>query len=116
MEQFFSNLEAHEKLRLSPFTRRAVEAKKWLARAGRGALDGVIAKPLNEPYRPGERAMLKVKCLRSADCLVGGFRYATGSRNMPAASGSVTRPRISPALPLIITSSTKFGWLLPDSG
>ena len=50
-------------------------AAAWLDRAG-GALDGVVAKRRDEPYRPGERAMLKVKQLRTADCVVGGFRYA----------------------------------------
>jgi ATP-dependent DNA ligase len=65
-------------LRLSPYTRERQVAERWLARAG-GALDGVIAKPLDQPYRPGERAMLKVKQLRTADCVVGGFRYGSGS-------------------------------------
>ena len=50
-------------------------ARTWLARSG-GALDGVIAKRLDEPYRPGERAMRKVKQHRTADCVVGGFRRA----------------------------------------
>ena len=36
---------------------------------------GSIAKRLDEPYRPGERAMVKVKQRRTADCVVGGFRY-----------------------------------------
>ena len=44
---------------------RAAEAARWLARAGGGALDGVVAKRLDEPYRAGERAMLKIKCLRT---------------------------------------------------
>jgi ATP-dependent DNA ligase len=70
------------RLRLSPFSRKVSDARKWLARAGAGALDGVIAKPLDEPYQPGERAMLKVKPLRTADCVVGGFRYATGSKKV----------------------------------
>ena len=48
-------------------------AKDWLARGG-GALDGVVAKRIDEPYRSGERAMLKVKQHRTADCVVGGFR------------------------------------------
>src|SRR5437868_10974646 len=48
------------------------------APAGRST--GVVAKRLDEPYRSGERAMLKVKRLRTADCVVGGFRYATGTR------------------------------------
>ena len=50
-------------------------AQAWLARSG-GALDGVVAKRIDEPYRPGERAMLKVKQHRTADCVVGGFRRA----------------------------------------
>jgi ATP-dependent DNA ligase len=48
-------------------------ARAWLAAAG-GALDGVVAKRFDEPYQPAERAMLKVKQHRSADCVVGGFR------------------------------------------
>lgn len=48
-------------------------ARSWLARGG-GALDGVVAKRIDEPYRSGERAMLKVKQHRTADCVVGGFR------------------------------------------
>jgi ATP-dependent DNA ligase len=62
-------------LLLSPLTRDAGEAQQWLARAG-AALDGVVAKRLDLPYQPGERAMAKVKTLRTADCVVGGFRYA----------------------------------------
>jgi ATP-dependent DNA ligase len=58
---------------LSDRTLDIAVARSWLARGG-GALDGVVAKRLDEPYRPGERAMLKVKQHRSADCVVGGFR------------------------------------------
>ena len=82
LEKLFKKLGAHPRFRLSPFTRKLPEAKAWLGRAGGGALDGVIAKPLDEPYQAGIRAMLKVKCLRTADCVVGGFRYATGSRQV----------------------------------
>jgi ATP-dependent DNA ligase len=64
-------------LLLSPATTDCDQAKAWLAQTG-GALDGVVAKRWDEAYRPGERAMLKVKQIRSADCVVGGFRYATG--------------------------------------
>jgi ATP-dependent DNA ligase len=62
-------------LLLSPCSRNVADARTWLATSG-GALDGVVAKRLNEPYRPGERAMLKVKQHRTADCVVGGFRRA----------------------------------------
>ena len=62
-------------LLLSPASTDPAQAAAWLAASG-GALDGVIAKPLAEPYRAGERAMLKVKQHRTADCVVGGFRRA----------------------------------------
>jgi ATP-dependent DNA ligase len=78
LEAFFRGHRVPDVLRLSPATHSRTEAEKWLKRAGGGALDGVVAKRLDEPYRPGERTMLKVKCLRTADCVVGGFRYATG--------------------------------------
>jgi ATP-dependent DNA ligase len=68
-------------LLLSPRTRDRAVASSWLERAG-GALDGVVAKSRDEPYRPGARAMLKVKQLRTADCVVGGFRYAAKGREV----------------------------------
>lgn len=79
LEAFLARIGEHASLRLTPYSRDAAEAKRWLSRTN-GALDGVIAKRLDGPYVPGERAMLKVKCLRTADCVVGGFRYATGSK------------------------------------
>ncbi len=53
-------------------------ALKWLEGAG-GDVDGVVAKLLDGPYLAGERAMVKVKKRRSADCVVGGFRYLRNS-------------------------------------
>lgn len=82
LEKLFARLPAGSRFRLSPYTRRAATAKAWLKLAGRGALDGVIAKPLDAPYLCGERAMIKVKNLKTADCVVGGFRYATGSHEV----------------------------------
>jgi ATP-dependent DNA ligase len=82
LERFFATLGQSTRLRLSPATERRPAASRWLARAGGGELDGVVAKRLDEPYRAGERAMLKIKCLRSADCVVGGFRYATAKRSV----------------------------------
>ncbi|HWB47220.1 MAG TPA: ATP-dependent DNA ligase [Hyphomicrobiaceae bacterium] len=64
---------------LTAYTRSLNEARRWLAKR-QVAHDGVIAKRLDLPYRPGERAMVKVKQLRTADCVVGGFRYASNSR------------------------------------
>jgi ATP-dependent DNA ligase len=62
-------------LLLSPRAADLRGAQEWLAASG-GALDGVIAKGIDQAYRPGERAMLKVKQHRTADCVVGGFRRA----------------------------------------
>lgn len=74
------NLNKKGSLRLSPATTKLTIAKKWLEKVG-GNLDGVMAKQLDAPYASGERtAMVKVKAIRSADCVVGGFRYATSSR------------------------------------
>ena len=64
---------------LSPMTCERDVAQAWLDMAG-GALDGVVAKRRDGPYEAGERAMFKIKQLRTADCVVGGFRYGTGSR------------------------------------
>jgi ATP-dependent DNA ligase len=63
-------------LRLSPATRRLARAKRWFRTVG-GNLDGVIAKRLDSPYRPGERdVVVKIKLIKTADCVVGGFRYS----------------------------------------
>ncbi|CAN5224765.1 hypothetical protein BH23GEM2_BH23GEM2_20240 [soil metagenome] len=67
------------RVRLSPMTRNARTARGWLA--GRSGLDGVMAKLGNAPYASGERtAMKKIKRLRTADCMVGGFRYAAKAK------------------------------------
>jgi ATP-dependent DNA ligase len=74
LERFFARNLA-PRLHLSPVTHDRRTAMKWLERSG-GALDGVIAKRTALEYRSGERAMVKVKQQRTADCVVGGFRYA----------------------------------------
>ncbi|WP_137388449.1 ATP-dependent DNA ligase [Rhodoligotrophos defluvii] len=78
LEAFFEAAGKQDGLRLSPYSREVSAAREWLEKAG-GALDGVVAKRLDGPYEPGERTMLKVKRLRSADCVVGGFRYGQNS-------------------------------------
>ena len=74
LESFFKKTKVSQ-LKLSPATTDRDAALAWLDRSG-GALDGVIAKRLDQPYKAGERAMVKVKPERTADCVVGGFRYA----------------------------------------
>ena len=66
-------------LELTPFTRDRETAQGWLDHLTAN-LDGVVCKRLDAPYEAGERAMLKVKRLRTADCVVGGFRYESDSR------------------------------------
>src|SRR5581483_7860594 len=72
-------LARHQGPRLTgtPGTDDRALAQAWLAD---GALEGVVAKRLDSPYLEGERAMVKVKRVRTADCVVGGFRRLTGSR------------------------------------
>ena len=68
-----------ETVRLSPATRDLEVVHEWFTRVG-GALDGVVAKRADAAYASGTRdAAVKVKRTRTADCVVGGFRYATGS-------------------------------------
>ena len=74
LEKFFGKNRV-PRLHLSPVTNDRHTALRWLKRSG-GALDGVIAKRTDLEYRSGERAMIKVKQQRTADCVVGGFRYA----------------------------------------
>jgi ATP-dependent DNA ligase len=62
-------------------TRDEAVALRWL-KTGYAGTDGVMAKRLDLPYRFGERAMLKVKRIRTADCVIGGFRYGQGSKRV----------------------------------
>jgi len=62
-------------LHLTPVTRERRQAVDWLARFEGAGLDGVIAKLANLPYQPGKRAMVKVKHVRTADCVVAGLRW-----------------------------------------
>ncbi len=67
-------------IRLSPATCEAAKARKWLAGVGE-TLDGIIAKRRDVGYGSGNRdAMCKIKNYRSADCVVGGFRYGAGKK------------------------------------
>jgi ATP-dependent DNA ligase len=82
LERFFARSGGSERVLLSPATTDHAAAVAWMSELGAAGLDGVVAKRLDEPYRSGERAgMAKVKRLRTADCVVGGFRYAQKSRD-----------------------------------
>jgi ATP-dependent DNA ligase len=77
LEAFANKNFRDERIQLSPATRDLAVVKRWFRNVG-GGLDGVIAKKRDLPYQSGERTgMVKVKHLRTADCVVGGFRYAS---------------------------------------
>ena len=65
-------------IRRSPATTDLEEAKRWMTELSGSGFDGVVAKRLEMAYMSGERTgMVKIKNIRSADCVVGGFRYAS---------------------------------------
>ena len=71
-------LRSRTSIRLSPATTKRTDAEKWLKQVG-ATLDGIIAKRRDLPYQSGNRkGMVKIKNYRSADCVVGGFRYNEG--------------------------------------
>jgi ATP-dependent DNA ligase len=73
-------LAGRERFLLSPATTDAKAGRAWLEATG-STFDGVVAKRLDLEYRSGDRTgMQKVKRLRTVDCVVGGFRYASTSR------------------------------------
>ncbi|HUG47699.1 MAG TPA: ATP-dependent DNA ligase [Candidatus Limnocylindria bacterium] len=67
--------QARPPVHLTPATLDVALARDWFDRFEGAGLDGVMAKPLGAPYKPGKRAMLKVKHARTADCAVAGFRW-----------------------------------------
>jgi ATP-dependent DNA ligase len=67
--------KAKAPLHVTPLTRDREQAVQWLAQFEGAGLDGVIAKLATAAYQPGKRAMLKIKPVRSCDCVVAGFRW-----------------------------------------
>lgn len=82
LEAFFESVE-HPLIHLSPATTERKVANDWFNKFGSLGLDGVMAKRLGEPYHSGDReGMVKVKHLKTADCVVGGFRYGEGTSSV----------------------------------
>lgn len=89
LERFASVFKSSPNFRLSVCTTRYAKAQRWLKDAG-GGFDGVIAKRRDLPYAAGSRdAMHKIKRYRSADCIIGGFRYAENRLNNRKVVGSL---------------------------
>jgi ATP-dependent DNA ligase len=78
LENFFAKVPKGSGVKLSPSTIDRPKAEHWMRDLAGSGFDGVIAKRLDSPYTSGERTgMVKVKNMRTADCVVGGFRYAS---------------------------------------
>lgn len=75
--EVFLERRAAPRLSLTQGTDDLKLAQDWLKQ---GKLEGVVAKRTDGPYLEGQRAMIKVKRARTADCVVGGFRYATNAK------------------------------------
>jgi ATP-dependent DNA ligase len=78
LEAFFDKVGENRSLVLSSATRDAKRARDWLLATDDG-LEGIVAKPLAEPYRPGRRIMRKFKIRRTIDCVVGGYYRNAGT-------------------------------------
>jgi ATP-dependent DNA ligase len=71
-----------ETIKLSPVTRDPEVAISWLKEYRGTGLDGIVAKRVEGAYKPGERAMIKVKEQRTADVVVGGFRWGNDGKRV----------------------------------
>jgi ATP-dependent DNA ligase len=78
LQRLVKSFGKQKSIRLSPATRDFEKAQRWMSELAASGFDGVVAKELDCPYAAGERtAMRKIKRIRTADCVVGGFRYAS---------------------------------------
>ena len=89
LHAFFKALKRDDRFAVSPSTTKLTTARRWLSAAGAG-FDGVIAKRVDLPYQSGNReGMQKIKRYRSADCVIGGFRYAQNKQSGRKVIGSL---------------------------
>ncbi|HEX7184023.1 MAG TPA: ATP-dependent DNA ligase [Thermoanaerobaculia bacterium] len=81
LETLFGKIPEGSSAVLSPSTPDRAVAERWMRELAAAGLDGVVAKRGDEPYRSGDRsAMVKIKRMRTADCVVGGFRWAQAAK------------------------------------
>jgi ATP-dependent DNA ligase len=74
-ERLLARVTPTERVQITPATRDRAVAEDWFHRFEGAGLDGVMAKRLADPYQAGKRAMIKVKHVRTIDCVVVGFRW-----------------------------------------
>jgi ATP-dependent DNA ligase len=78
LEAFFDSVPKGQAVKMSPATTDRSKAEHWMRDLAGSGFDGVMAKRLDAEYASGERTgMVKIKNMRTADCVVGGFRYAS---------------------------------------
>lgn len=84
LQEFAAGFNKAERVHLSPGSTDLATAERWMHQGAAQGLDGVVAKRLDCEYMTGERTgMVKVKRLRTADCVIGGFRWAHGKGKHP---------------------------------
>jgi ATP-dependent DNA ligase len=81
-----AHLRPHDRVRATPATTDPAVAQDWFARFEGAGLDGVMAKRTDQAYQPGKRAMVKVKHVRTLDCVVAGFRWHKGGQGTEVGS------------------------------
>jgi ATP-dependent DNA ligase len=87
LEQALANVRPP--IHLTPTTADADEAQRWFVEFEGAGLDGVIAKPLDGTYQPDKRVMFKIKHVRTADCVLAGFRWHKTSTEAQPLVGSL---------------------------
>jgi ATP-dependent DNA ligase len=81
--------DAEPPIHLTPTTDDIDVANRWFVELEGAHLDGVIAKPLNGIYQPDKRVMFKIKHVRTADCVLAGFRWHKTSTEAHPLVGSL---------------------------
>jgi ATP-dependent DNA ligase len=71
--------ESGPSFHVTPLTTDLVTAQRWFSEFEGAGLDGVIAKPPTVTYQPDKRVMFKIKHVRTADCVVAGYRVHKSS-------------------------------------
>ena len=127
---------AHPHVRVTRATTDPDLAGSWFEAFEGAGLDGVVAKPLGDPYRPGERAMVKVKHERTADVVVAGYRphksgpivgslmlglyLEDGVLNYVGGASAFTMARraalVEELAPLVVGADEEHPWLGEDDG
>lgn len=81
LESLFDG-ELHPSLHLTALSEDPAVARDWFERFEGAGLDGVVAKPMGEPYQQGKRTLTKIKHRRTAEAVVVGYRLGTNGEGV----------------------------------